>query len=84
MIAKVARALAPGGIILIHEFILDDTLDNPLQPALFSLNMLVGTEGGRAYGEGEIREMMAAAGFRDVRRLAFRSRTDAGILAGEI
>ncbi|HAJ25818.1 MAG TPA: SAM-dependent methyltransferase [Syntrophus sp. (in: bacteria)] len=82
MIAKAARALAPGGMILIHEFVLDDSLDSPLQPALFSLNMLVGTEGGRSYGEGEIREMMGAAGFRDIKRLAFRSRADSGILTG--
>lgn len=84
MVAKAARALAPGGMILIHEFILDDTLDSPLQPALFSLNMLVGTERGRSYGEREIREMMTAAGFRNIRRLAFGTRTDSGILAGEI
>jgi hypothetical protein len=84
IIAKAARALAPGGMILIHEFILDDTLDGPLSPALFSLNMLVGTARGRSYGEGEIREMMTAAGLRDIRRLSFRSRTDSGILAGEI
>lgn len=82
MIAKAARALAPGGMILIHEFILDDTMDSPLLPALFSLNMLVGTDGGRSYGEGEIRAMLAAAGFRDIRRLAFRSRSDSGILTG--
>ncbi|MDQ1278109.1 MAG: hypothetical protein QG555_1151 [Thermodesulfobacteriota bacterium] len=84
IIAKAARALAPGGMILIHEFILDDTLDGPLPPALFSLNMLVGTARGRSYGEGEIREMMAAAGFRDIRRLPFRSRTDSGILTGTL
>jgi len=84
IIAKAARALAPGGMALIHEFILDDTMDGPLPPALFSLNMLVGTVEGRSYGEGEIREMMAAAGFRNVKRLAFRSRTDSGILVGEI
>ena len=71
-------------MILVHEFILDDTLDGPLPPALFSLNMLVGTARGRSYGEGEIREMMAAAGFRDIRHLPFRSRTDSGILTGTL
>ena len=37
IVAKAAKALKPGGKILIHEFILDNTMAGPLFPALFAL-----------------------------------------------
>jgi SAM-dependent methyltransferase len=59
IVKKAASALEPGGLLLIHEFILDNTMDGPLHPALFSLNMLLGTENGRSYSEVEIMGMLA-------------------------
>jgi hypothetical protein len=82
IIARAAASLVPGGILVVHEFILDDTLDGPLHPALFSLNMLLGTKEGRSYSEGEIRDMMSAAGLRDIRRLPFHQPSDSGLIAG--
>jgi SAM-dependent methyltransferase len=84
IVAKAAKALTPGGLLLVHDFILDDTGDGPLYPALFSLNMLLGTEGGQSYTDGEIRRMLAAAGGRDIRRLAFRGPTESGILCATV
>ncbi|MFP5239693.1 MAG: methyltransferase [Acidobacteriota bacterium] len=80
IIAKAARALRPGGLLFIHEFLLDDAMDGPLFPALFSLNMLLGTQGGQSYSGGQLRAMLAAAGFKDVTRLDFRGPNDSGIL----
>lgn len=82
MLKKVAAALDPGGLLLIHEFILDDTMDGPLHPALFSLNMLLGTPEGRAYSESQLAEMMREAGLSDIRRLPFTSPAQTGIMAG--
>lgn len=82
ILRKAAAALSRGGLLLIHEFILDNSRDTPLFPALFSLNMLLGTDGGQAYSEGELTEMMTEAGLRDIRRLPFRGPTDSGILQG--
>jgi SAM-dependent methyltransferase len=82
IIRKAAAALESGGVIMVQEFILDDTRDRPLFPALFSLNMLLGTESGKAYSEGEIREMLAEAGFTNIRRLDYRGPTDSGIICG--
>jgi hypothetical protein len=84
VIRKAVGALEPGGLILIHEFILDDTMDSPLHPALFSLNMLLGTEKGQAYSEGQLRQMLESEGARNVRRFAFRGPNDSGILAGVV
>lgn len=83
LITKTAAALGTGGLLLIHEFFLDESMAGPLFPALFSLNMLLGND-GRSYSEQEIREMMIAAGVRDIVRLPFRGPNDSGILQGVV
>jgi len=84
VIEKAVSVLEPGGLILVHEFLLNDTHDGPLFPALFALNMLVNTEEGRSYSEGEVRDMLSKAGVRNIRRLPFRGPTDSGILSGTV
>lgn len=82
IIGKAASALGPGGLLLIHDFYLKDTMDGPVFPALFTLNMLLGTDGGQSYSEGQVREMMSSAGFGDITRLPVSTPTDSGVLAG--
>ncbi len=84
MIRKCAGVLSPGGTLIVHEFILDDDLNGPLFPALFSLNMLLGTDTGQAYSEGQLREMMAAAGLTDIRRIPIDTPNDSGIILGTL
>jgi SAM-dependent methyltransferase len=82
LVAKAAKALLPGGILLIHEFLLEDTMDRPLHPALFSLNMLVGTEKGQSYSEGQVRAMMEGGGLHDIRRIDLPAPATSAILCG--
>ena len=82
IIEKAVSALEPGGMIVVHEFLLEDSRDGPLFPALFSLNMLLATTGGQAYAEGEIIEMLAGAGVKEIRRLPFRGPNDSGLIVG--
>ena len=82
IIAKAVSALEPGGLIFVHEFILDDTRDHPLFPALFSLNMLLGTPHGQAYAEKEITGMLEKAGIGQIRRLFAETPNDSDVLAG--
>jgi precorrin-6B methylase 2 len=82
ILRKAAAALGPGGALFVHEFLLDDALDGPLFPALFSLNMLVQTPRGQAYSEAQVRTMLAEVGLADIRRMDFRGPTDSGILWG--
>jgi hypothetical protein len=82
IIQKTVDALEPGGMIIIHEFILNNSMDGPLFPALFSLNMLLGTESGQSYSEEQIIDMLAVAGARDIRRIAIKSPNDSGIIVG--
>jgi predicted O-methyltransferase YrrM len=80
MIKKAWRALEPGGMIIVHDFILDGSRTQPLFPALFSLNMLVATEEGRAYTEGEISDLLEAAGFREIMRIPWSGPTESGLM----
>jgi len=82
IIGKAASVLEPGGLLLIHEFILDNTMDGPLQPALFSLNMLIGTANGRSYSEAGIMEMLAGAGAKEIQRIAPQFPIESGIIKG--
>ena len=83
LIEKTVKALEPGGLILIHEFFLNDTLDGPLFPALFSMNMLLHNY-GRSYAEKEVREMLVRANVRDIKRLGFQGPNDSAILCGTV
>ena len=51
IIDKTVAALEHGAVIMVHEFILDNSKDTPEFPALFSLNMLVNNPGGRSYSK---------------------------------
>ena len=82
IIQKAVSALSPGGMILIHEFILNNEMSGPLFPALFSLNMLLGTASGQAYSEQQLSDMLARAGVRNIHRIAIDSLNDSGIIAG--
>jgi predicted O-methyltransferase YrrM len=81
LIGKTMQALEPGGYILIHDFFLNDSLDGPLFPALFSMNMLLNNQ-GRSYSEQELSDMLRQAGARDIHRLEFQGPNDSGILCG--
>lgn len=82
LVAKAADALAPGGRLAIHEFILHDDRTGPLFATLFSLNMLIGTDAGRSYTDGELRATMHAAGLIDIERVAVELPNESGILVG--
>jgi hypothetical protein len=82
IIKKAVAALEPGGMVIIHDFILNNSMDGPLFPALFSLNMLLGTESGQSYSEDQIKDMLAAAGARDIRRITIDTPNDSGIMVG--
>jgi ubiquinone/menaquinone biosynthesis C-methylase UbiE len=80
ILGKVFRALNPGGQVLIHEFFLDEERTSPLRPAIFSVHMLVMTEGGRSYSHGEAAGWLKDLGFENVawRRVS----DDTGVVMG--
>jgi precorrin-6B methylase 2 len=84
ILKKSVSVLEPGGIILIHDFILSDTLDSPLFPVLFSLNMLVNTKEGQSYSESQIKGMLSKVGVKQIKRLPFQGPNDSGIICGVV
>ncbi len=84
IVSKGAKALNRGGLLLIQEFILDDSKTNPLFPALFALNMLIATPAGRSYSQGELGSMMSDAGLTDIQRLPIELPNGAGVMAGVV
>ncbi|MFH1529550.1 MAG: methyltransferase [Pseudomonadota bacterium] len=62
LVARAAASLAPGGRIVIQEFVPDDDRMGPRFPVLFALNMLVNTAAGDTYTRTEIRSWTDAAG----------------------
>jgi predicted O-methyltransferase YrrM len=58
-------ACAPGGRVVIQDFILNGDKTQPKWGALFALNMLVATRGGNSYSGEEYIGWLRAAGFRD-------------------
>jgi (2Fe-2S) ferredoxin/predicted O-methyltransferase YrrM len=73
---RARRALAPNGRLVVQDFILDSDKTRPQQAALFSLNMLVGTDAGASYSEAEYAGWMKAAGFTEVGRIKLPGPSD--------
>ncbi len=71
LLEKCRKALRKNGKIAVYEFLIDNTLTAPLHSALFSVNMLVNTCGGRAYSPKEIMQWLSEAGFRKCGRKEF-------------
>jgi ubiquinone/menaquinone biosynthesis C-methylase UbiE len=63
---KVFAALAPGGRVVVLEFVPNPDRVSPPVPARFSLTMLAETPGGDAYTLAELRQQLEGAGFRNV------------------
>lgn len=66
MLKRCRAALTPGGRVVVHEFLLEETRTSPLPGAIFSVNMLVNTAAGRTYTAGEIGSWLKKAGFKDI------------------
>ena len=67
---------------MVQEFVLDDDRANPVFPALFSLNMLLGTPEGKAYSESELFALLQQAGLEKVERLPLDLPNGAGVICG--
>jgi (2Fe-2S) ferredoxin/2-polyprenyl-3-methyl-5-hydroxy-6-metoxy-1,4-benzoquinol methylase len=81
LLAKAFEALAPGGRLVIQDFILDPDKTGPRKAALFSLHMLVNTAHGSAYSAEEYSRWLTEAGFPNVERVRLPGPT--GLMIGK-
>lgn len=82
VVRKAVSSLNKEGKIFIHEFVLNDDETGPLFPAIFSLNMLVGTKKGKSYRESEIKEFLNSAKISDIELLDFEGPSQSKIICG--
>lgn len=75
LLRRVFPLVAPGGRVVVQENMVEGDRTQPKEAALFAINMLTATPGGRTYTEGEIRGWGEEAGFRfeGCERLSARS-----------
>jgi cyclopropane fatty-acyl-phospholipid synthase-like methyltransferase len=73
---RARKALAPDGRLVVQDFILNPDKTGPQHAALFSVNMLVGTDAGASYSEVEYTSWMKAAGLTGVRRIKLPGPSD--------
>lgn len=69
LIGKLAVNLKPSGRMVIKDHVLEESRANPAVGAIFSLLMLLTTEGGRCYSFGEIQNWMETAGLSQIQQL---------------
>ncbi|MDQ1739145.1 MAG: 3-hydroxy-5-methyl-naphthoate 3-O-methyltransferase [Pseudonocardiales bacterium] len=70
LLAKCFQALPSGGRLVISELLVDDEKTGPVNAALMSMNMLVGTW-GRNYTVAEYSEWLRKAGFEQLSTVRF-------------
>jgi len=84
IIEKTVEVLLPGGLIMINDFILDNTKDSPLLATIFSINMLLGRgEAGKTYCVGELKQMLKSAGISDIKHHCFKGHENYGVIMGK-
>jgi len=66
---KVFRSLDPGGRIIIRDHVMEPDRIRPKDGAIFAVNMLVATDGGKTYTFDEIKTSLLQAGFLNIRLL---------------
>lgn len=75
LIRRCYKALAPGGRLAIHDFVLEADKTAPRGGALFAINMLVATRNGSSYSEEEYSSWLREAGFASVERKSIEGPT---------
>lgn len=63
LLSRIHPLLAPGGRVVVHESLVGEERVAPGPAALFAVNMLAMTDGGRSYTAREIEEWGRATGF---------------------
>jgi 2-polyprenyl-3-methyl-5-hydroxy-6-metoxy-1,4-benzoquinol methylase len=80
ILKKCWDSLIKEGIVVVQEFILNPSKSMPPFGTLFSLNMLMGTQGGSSYSEDEMKGWLKKAGFKKLKRIDLG--VDSGLIIG--
>jgi predicted metal-binding protein/ubiquinone/menaquinone biosynthesis C-methylase UbiE len=81
ILANLCAWLAPGGTLVVHDYLTDLHDSDPVKGALYDLHMLINTYNGRVYKLEEMLDLLKAAGFESVR--FFHLKTDTTIFVAK-
>ncbi len=84
ILARCVACLAPGGVVLIHDYLADPHGSNPAKGTLYDLHMLVNTYNGRIYRLAELEAMLTAAGLKNIRLFHLASDTSILVAGPEV
>ena len=76
LFSKCYKALNKNGQIVVLDYLMNEDRTEPAMGAMFSLNMLVGTEAGDSYTESEVRSWLKEAGFSSIKKINTEFGTD--------
>lgn len=80
--AAAARAVAPGGVVVIKDLRIDGDRSGPIEGLLFALNMALYTEAGDVYSTSQLRAWLADAGVVDIAEHRLVAAPDAIVVVG--
>ncbi len=82
LMAKLAKSLVSGGHLIIKDHILEGSRAETDAGAVFSLLMLLTTDGGRCYSLGEVRGWLERGGLVDVERVELPAPLTSSLVIG--
>jgi SAM-dependent methyltransferase len=71
LLRRVRDVVAPDGVVVVKDMFLESSGAEPDYAADFGVLMLLATEAGRTYTVGELGQLLGAAGFPEIRHVAF-------------
>ncbi|MGH7826888.1 MAG: methyltransferase [Candidatus Binatia bacterium] len=83
LIGKLASNLISAGRLIIKDHILDESRAHPPVGAVFSMLMLITTQGGRCYTFGEVSGWMARAGLSNIQQIDLPPPLTSSLVVGE-
>ena len=83
LIEKLAKTLNPAGRMIIKDHILDESRASPPVGAIFSLLMLLTTDGGRCYSFDEVKTWLENAGISRIRQIDLPPPLTSSLVVGE-
>jgi len=72
LLKRMVGWVKPAGRVVVKDFFVDDTRTSPGDNAIFAVNMLVNTPGGRSYGWAEVESWLADARAGEATRIELR------------
>lgn len=82
LMKKLFAATNPGGMIVVKDHILNEEGTEPPYGALFSLHMLIQTN-GKSYKFGEVEGWLTEAGYKNIAQKALPGITSASLVIGQ-